>query len=327
MRRREVLTLIGGLAASAAWPRAWAQQPRMPVIGILSGQTQQSETERLEAVRKGLKETGFAEGQNVAIESRFADGRDDRLPMLAAELARRDVAVILAITTAVAFAAKAATATIPIVFVLGADPVELHLVASFNRPGGNVTGVAILINKLVAKRLELLCEIVPGAATLGMLVDSNNPNAEADARDAQEAATALGRTLFVAKVAAPSELDAAFAALLERRVAALLVAPNANFRVWRQQLMALTARHGLPASYPNSDFVAAGGLMSYGTDQFDVYRQAGVYLGRILKGEKPAELPVVQPTKFEFALNLKTAKALGLTIPQALLVAADEVIE
>jgi putative tryptophan/tyrosine transport system substrate-binding protein len=329
MRRREFISLLGGAAApSFLWPLAThAQQATMPVIGVLNNQTRDSETGRLAAIRQGLKETGFVEGQNAAIEYRFADGHTDRLPDLAAELVRRRVTVLLANTTPPAHAAKAATATIPIVFVAGVDPVELGLVASFNRPGANVTGVTFLVNKLVAKRLELLCDVVPGPAPIGMLADRNNPNTEADVRDAQAAAVVLGRTLHVAKVAAESELDTAFTALVQQRVAALFIAPNANFRIWRDRLFALAARHALPTSFSSSDFVRVGGLMSYGPDQLDAYRQAGIYAGRILKGEKPAELPVMQSAKFEFVINLKTAKALGLVVPRTLLALAEEVIE
>jgi putative ABC transport system substrate-binding protein len=329
MKRREFISLLGGAAApSFLWPlAARAQQPAMPVIGILNNQTLDSEAGRLAAIRQGLKETGFVEGQNATIEYRFADGHADRLPDLAAELVRRRVTVLVANTTPPAHAAKAATATIPIVIVAGVDPVEVGLVASFNRPGANVTGVTFLVNKLVAKRLELLCEVVPGPAPIGMLADRSNPNAEGDVRDAQAAAVVLGRTLHVAKVATESELDTAFAALVQQRVAALFIAPNANFRIWRDQLLALAARHALPASFSSSDFVRVGGLMSYGPDQLDAYRQAGIYAGRILKGEKPAELPVMQSTKFELVINVKTARTLGLAVPRTLLALADEVIE
>jgi putative ABC transport system substrate-binding protein len=329
MKRRAFISLLGGAAAPAfLWPRAArAQQATMPVIGILNNQTRESESGRLSAIRQGLKETGFVEGQNATIEYRFADGHTDRLPHLAAELVQRGVAVLVANTTPPAHAAKAATATIPIVFVTGVDPIEVGLVASFNRPGANVTGVTFLVNKLVAKRLELLCEVVPGPAPIGMLADRSNPNAEADVRDAQAAAVVLGRTLHVAMVAAESELDTAFAALVQQRVAALFIAPNANFRIWRDRLLALAARHALPTSFSSGDLVRAGGLMSYGPDQLDAYRQAGIYAGRILKGEKPAELPVMQSTKFEFVINLKTAKALGLAVPRTLLALAEEVIE
>jgi putative ABC transport system substrate-binding protein len=318
-----VLTLSLVLAPLAVEP----QQPAMPVVGVLSMQTPDSETTQLTAIRRGLKEAGFVEGQNVTFDLRFAEGRNDLLPTLAAELVRRRVNLIVANTTPPAIAAKAATSSIPIVFVFGADPVELGLVASFNRPGGNITGVAFLVNKLVAKRLELLAEVAPKTMPIGMLVDRNNPNAESDVKDTQAAAVALGRRLIVAKAGTQNDLDAAFATLAENRVAALFVAPNANFRIWRNRLLALVAEHKLPSSYSNADFVRAGGLMSYGPDQADVYRLAGLYAGRILKGEKPTELPVMQPTKFDFVINLKTAKALGLTIPQSLLGRADQVIE
>jgi putative ABC transport system substrate-binding protein len=299
----------------------------MPVIGILSSQTQESEGFRLNALRRGLQETGFIEGRNAAIEYRFADGDNARLPGLAAELVQRKVSVILANTTPPAIAAKAATATIPIVFVTGADPIALGLVLSLNRPGANVTGVTFLVQQLVAKRLELLCDLVPGKAPIGMLTAQNNTNSEDDARNALAAAATLGRTLHVIKVPVEPDLDVIFAALAAKQVAALFVAPQADFRIWRQQVVALAARHGLPTSFGNRDFVTAGGLMSYGPDQTDSYREAGVYIGRILKGEKPAELPVTQATKFEFVINLKTAKALNLDISPRMLTFATEVIE
>ena len=324
IRRREFITLLGG----AAWPlAARAQQGATPVVGVLNMQTPQSETTQLSAIRQGLKESGFVEGQNMTFDLRFADGRNDRLPILAAELVRRPVNLIVANTTPPAIAAKAATTTIPIVFAFGADPVELGLVASFNRPGGNMTGVAFLVNKLVAKRLELLCEAVSKTTGIGMLVDPNNPNAKSDVQLTQAAANALRRTLVIANAATENDLDAAFASLMEHRVGALIVAPNANFRIWRNRLLALVARHGIPSSYSNGDFVRAGGLMSYGPDQADVYRQAGIYAGRVLKGEKPADLPVVQPTKFDFVLNLKAANTLGLTLPPTMLALATETIE
>jgi ABC-type uncharacterized transport system substrate-binding protein len=261
----------------------------------------------------------------VALENRFADGHVDRLSALAADLVQRRVSVLMANTTPPAMAARAATSTIPIVFAFGADPVELGLVASFNRPGGNITGVAFLVNKLVGKRLELLVAVVPKSAPIGMLFDPNNLNSRGDVADAQAAARSLGRALIVAKVAQESELDTAVAGLVHQRIGALFVAPN--FRIWRGRLIALAARHGLPASYSAGEFVKIGGLMAYGPDQLDIYRQAGTYVGRILKGENPAEMPIAQPTKFEFIINLKTAKALGLTIPPSLLLQADQVIE
>jgi putative ABC transport system substrate-binding protein len=326
MRRRDAITLLG--SAAVAFPLVVrAQQPAMPVIGVLSSQTSNSEATRLAALRQGLKETGFVEGQNASIDYRFADGDSDRLPMLAAELVRRQVNVLVANTTPPALAAKAATTTIPIVFVTGVDPAELGLVASFNRPGANVTGITFLVNKLVAKRLELLCELLPRSAPVGMLADQRNPNLETDVRDALGAAAVLGRTLHVAKVVSENDIEAAFAALVQEQVAAVFVAPQANFRIWRRQVFELAARHALPTSFSSSDFVAAGGLMSYGPDQLDSYREAGIYAGRVLKGEKPADLPVMQATKFEFVINLKTAETLGLTIPRTMLALATEVVE
>jgi ABC-type uncharacterized transport system substrate-binding protein len=263
----------------------------------------------------------------VAIEYGFADGHNDRLPALAADLVRRQVAVVVANTTPPALAAKAATTTTPIVFVTGADPVEVGLVASFSRPGANVTGVTFLVQQLVAKRLELLCDLVPKTAPIGMLADRHNPNAESDVKNALAAATALGRTLQVVKIAAPTDIDPAFATFVQQRAAAVFVAPHANFRIWRQQVVGLAARHVMPTSFSSSDFVSAGGLMCYGPDQLDSYREAGIYTGRILKDENPAGLPVMQSTRFEFVINLKTAKALGVTIPPKMLVAATKLIE
>jgi putative tryptophan/tyrosine transport system substrate-binding protein len=239
----------------------------------------------------------------------------------------RRATVLVANTRAAALVAKRTTSTIPIVFLTGGDPVELGLVASLNRPGGNATGVSFLVNKLVAKRLELLNELVPGTTTLGMLVDPNNPNAPADAKDAQEAASAIGRKLLILRVDAESELDAAFAAMVAQRISALFVAANANFIIWQDRLMALAARHTIAASYTTRDFVVAGGLMSYGSNLTEVYRQVGVYAGRVLQGAKPSDLPIHQSTKFELVINLKTARALGLTVPSTLLAIADEVIE
>jgi putative tryptophan/tyrosine transport system substrate-binding protein len=324
MRRRDFISLS---AAAAVWPIAASAQQPMPVIGFLNSAMLEGEAGRLAAFRQGLKENGFVEGQNVAIEYRSAEGQFDRLPALAADLVRRQVSVLVANTTASALAAKPATSTLPIVFVTGGDPVELGLVASLNRPGGNLTGVSFLVNKLVAKRLELLSEVAPGSAALGMLVDPNNPNAQADTKDAQAAATALGRKLVVAKAGAASEIDAAFAALAQQGVSALLVGAHVLFFTRRDQLVALAARHAVAASYATREFVAAGGLMSYGPNQTDVYRLVGVYAGRILKGAKPADLPVERPVKFELAINLKTAKALGLDVPLHLQQLADEVIE
>jgi putative ABC transport system substrate-binding protein len=324
MQRREFIAFLGGAAARPVIARA---QPAMPLIGMLHSQTQDSEAARIAAIQDGLKEVGFVSGRNVAIEHRFADGHNERLPMLAAELVELRVNVIFANTTPPALAAKAATATTPIVFVTGADPVELGLVSSLNRPGANVTGVTVLSNKLVAKRLQLLCDLIPGNAPIGMLAAQNNPNTENDVKDAVAAANALGRTLHVVTVTPDGDIGAAVAALVRQHVGALFVAPQADFRIWRQQLLALAERHALPTTFSSSDHVTAGGLMSYGPDQMDSYHDAGVYTGRILKGEKPADLPVMQATKFEFVINLKTAKALGLAIPSALFGLATTVIE
>jgi putative ABC transport system substrate-binding protein len=326
MRRREFITLFGG--TMVAWPsQARAQQADVPVVGVLSAQSQDSEVNVLAAWRQALAEAGYTGGRNVTIEYRYADGQGARLPMLAAELIGRKIAVLVANTTPPAFAAKAATATIPIVFVSGVDPVEAGLVASFNRPGANVTGVTFLSNKLVAKRLELLAALVSGTAPLGMLAHALNPNTTADVRDAQATAAALGRTLHVERVASASDVDASVATLVQKQVAALFVAPQADFRIWRQQILELAERNALPTSFSNRDFVVAGGLMSYGPNQADAYREAGSYTGRILKGEKPADMPVLISTKFDFTINLKTAKVLGLTIPPTMLALATAVIE
>ena len=266
MRRREFLGVLGGAVAPVV---AWAQPRSLPVVGILSGQSQDSEAAVLAEWSKALSETGYIGGRNVEFEYRFANGQGDQLPTLAADLVRRPVTVLVANTTPPAFAAKAATATIPIVFVTGVDPVEAGLVASFNRPGANVTGVTFLSNKLVAKRLELLASLVSGATPIGMLAHTRNPNTVADVRDAQATAAALGRTLLVERVASIGDLDAAVAALVQQRVAALFVAPQADFRNWRQQILMLAERHALATSFSNRDFVVAGGLMSYGPNQLD----------------------------------------------------------
>jgi ABC-type uncharacterized transport system substrate-binding protein len=278
--------------------------------------------------RKGLGEVGYVEGRNLIIEYRWADDHYDRLPSLAAELVSRQVSVIVTgNATAAALAAKTATSTIPIVFTVGADPVQFGLVASLNRPGGNVTGVSFLSNLLVAKQVGLLQELVPAAFEFGLLLNPNNPNAESDTRNAEAAAASLGRKIHVVYVSSERDLGTAFAALIERRVAALAMGPDALFVGQRDQLVALAARHAIPTIYTNRLYADAGGLMSYGASQLDAYRQAGMYVGRILAGERPADLPVVQPTKFELVINLSTAKALGITVPPTLLARADEVIE
>jgi putative tryptophan/tyrosine transport system substrate-binding protein len=327
MNRREFITLFGG--AAVAWPlAAGAQQPALPVIGFLNSGSPVAREPFIAAFRQGLKETGYVEGQTVAIEYRFAEGRYDRLPSLASDLVRREVAVIAATGDTVSpLAAKGATTTIPIVFAAGSDPVKDGLVASFNRPGGNITGVSIISSALVSKQFELLHELVPQAAVVGILLNPTNPNVGFELSDLQNAAQTMGVQMAVLRASTESGIEAAFASLVQQRVAALLVEPEVFFLDRREQFVALAARHAMPTIYSRREYAVIGGLASYGTSLADSYRQVGIYTGRILKGEKPADLPVTRPTKFELVINLKTAKALGLTVPLTLQVAADEVIE
>jgi ABC-type uncharacterized transport system substrate-binding protein len=327
MRRREFIGLLGG---AAAWPRAArAQQPAMPVIGFLNSSPPDTNAERVRAFRQGLRDVGYVEGENVAIEYRWADNQNDRLPALAAELVRRRVAVIVATGgTLPALAAKAATTTIPIVFGVGDDPVRLGLVASLARPGGNATGMNFFLGELTAKRLELLRELVPAAARVAVLVNpANAARAESTTKDAAMAAHAMALQIKIFDASTSGELHAAFESLARERPDALFVGSDPFFTIRRVQLATLAARHGLPAAFASRDNVEVGGLMSYGTNINDAFRQNGVYTGRILNGDKPAELPVVQSTKFELVINLSTAKALGLNVPPTLLARADEVIE
>jgi putative ABC transport system substrate-binding protein len=326
MRRRDFISLLGG--AAFAWPpAARAQQPSMPVIGFLSAVSPGPFAQRIAAFHQGLNEAGYVEGRNVAIENRWAEEQYDRLPALAADLVGRRVVVIVTYTDAAALAAKAATTTIPIVFVNGGDPVRAGIVPSLNRPGGNVTGVSFFGVDLAPKQLALLHEVVPNAAAIALLVDQNVPDAVARVPAVQEAVRILGLQLVVLKIRTASDIDRAFATFVGERAGALVVGTGALLTNRRKQIIELAARHALPTIYPFREFAADGGLISYGNNVPDSFRQTGVYAGRILKGDKPADLPVILSTKFEFVLNLKTAKAMGIEIPPAVSARADEVIE
>jgi putative tryptophan/tyrosine transport system substrate-binding protein len=324
MKRREFIMFVGG---AAAWPiAARAQQPAMPVVGFVRSTSLAPFQSLVVAFGDGLKEAGFVAGQNVAIEYRYAENQRDRLPALVAELLGIPVAVLV-VNSGAAAAAKAATTTVPIVFVAGADPVKDGLVASLNRPGGNITGVSWLGAQVGAKRLELLRQIVPKTTTIGMLEELNSPGTEAERTDVQAAAQAIGLQLIIIDVNNDRDIETAIASFVQRGAGALLVGAGAFVTSKRESIAALAARHAIPAMYVEREGAVAGGLMSYGPSQSEAYRQAAIYAGRILKGEKPADLPVMQSTKFEFVLNLKTAKALGLAVPMIMQMTADEVIE
>jgi putative ABC transport system substrate-binding protein len=331
MRRREFITLVGGSlvgGAATSWPRAArAQQPAMPAIGYLSGGRLEGQTDTTAAFKQGLSETGYIEGKNVAIEYRWANGQYEQLPALAADLVHHQVAVIATVTPVAALAAKQATTSIPIVFTTGSDPVRDGIVPSLNRPGGNITGATFFSNLLTAKRLELLHQLVPNANVIAVLLNPKNLNVELEKKETQEAARALGLQLVPVQASTEREIDDLFANLAQQHVGGVLASGDVLFSDRRQQIAELAVRHTVPTCFAGRLQVVAGGLMSYGARNTDTFCQAGNYVGRILKGEKPSELPVQQPTKFEFVINLKTAKALGLTIPHNLLVLADEVIE
>ena len=326
MRRRDFIKALGGGVAAWSLP-ARAQRTAMPVIGYLAAGSPNSEARLHEAFLKGLGEAGYTDGKNVRIEYRWAENHYDRLPSMATDLVRQDVAVLAATTTPAARAAKAATGTIPIVFTMIADPVQIGLVASLNRPGGNVTGATMLGVEVGPKLLELLHGAVPSASTIVLLVNPANPNAETQSKTIQQAAVKLGVKLHVLNASTERDLDTIFAKLNEVKAGALIIGHDVFFNAQAKQLGALTLRNKIPAIYTLSEFAASGGLISYGASRADAWHQAGVYVGRILKGEKPSELPVIQPTTFEFAINLKTAKALGVSVPLPLIASADEIIE
>jgi putative ABC transport system substrate-binding protein len=326
MRRREFITIVGSTAAT--WPLAARAQQPTAVIGFLSFRSPGESASHEAVFRQGLREQGFVEGQNLHIAFRWAEGNSDRLPALAASLAEIRVAVIVAAGgQRTGLASKAVTSTIPIVFISGEDPVKLGLVASLNRPGGNVTGVSVFTSEMESKRLALLHEFIPGSALIGVLINPTNPSIDTQLNDVHSAARALGQQIQIVNASNEREIDTAFATLAQRKVAAVLVSSSAYYFIRRDQIVTLAAQHAIPALYEQREYAAAGGLMSYGTDLSDAYRLVGNYAGRILKGEKPADLPVQQSIKFEFVINLKTAKSLHLGIPPALSARADEVIE
>jgi putative ABC transport system substrate-binding protein len=326
MRRRDFITLLG--RAAATWPiTARAQPSGMPMVGVLTISSASAAVTRVAAFKEGLSETGYVDGRNVRIEYRFTAGQIDQLPALAADLVRLQASVILAGGPPSVLALKAQTSTIPIVFTVGEDPVEEGLVVSLNRPEANITGLSTFANELFPKRLQLLNEIVPRSAPFSLLVNPNNPNAQPDTKAAEAAAIALGRELMVLPASTEAAVEAAFVAMVERRVGGLIVGVDGFFVDVREMVFALAARYAIPAIFDRRDFPAAGGLMSYSTSDREAYRQSGIYVGRILKGAKPADLPVMRATKFEFVINLKTAKELSLAFPPGLLAIADEVIE
>ena len=324
VRRREFIKLLGG--AAAAWPlAARAQQTALPVVGILGGGS--AVTPNLAGFREDLRDAGYIEGQNVVIEGRWAEGQYDRLPVLAAELVHRPASVIVASSLPSVFAAKAATSTIPIVFLSSGDPVQLGIVASLNRPGGNITGVNFFAVEVASKRLELLIELVPTVTVIGLLTNPNNPRTDLEIGQLQAAARIAGKQILVVKASAERDFDVAFETLVQERASAVLIPAEPLFFGWRERLVALAARHALPAMYDVREYTAAGGLLSYGLSLTDAYRLIAGQVARILKGAKPADLPILQPTKLELVVNLRTAKTLGLTIPESFLLRADEVIE
>jgi len=326
LRRREFITLLGGAAAWSIATRA--QQPAVPVVGLLHATSSDYFAPFADAVRQGMRESGVIEGRDATIEYRWAEGQNDRLPALAADLVRERVAVILAVGgTAPALAAKEMTSTIPIVFLSAADPIKAGLVAGLNRPGGNITGISFLGTALEAKRLEILQKLVPGAALIGVLVDPTYPDAQAQRRELQDAADILKQPIAVVGASTPAEINEAFATLSQKSAGAVLVTQAIFFNTYGKQLAQLAARYRLPAIFDQREIAALGGLISYGTRFTDGYRLGGVYVGKVLKGARAADLPVIQPTKFEFVINLKTATTLGLTVPDALLALASEVIE